>query len=111
MIQKYRMFTSANISPNCDLQPLRLASKLFQSSTLEAETLTPTFDPGSCELDGTHIVVKNSLFSLDVLELWKTYRVRLIRAGEYCAAIRFKLHDLYLKIPKAYSKHKNLWRN
>ena len=97
-------FTSKTISPNCDLQPLRLASKLFQSSTLEAETLTPTFDPGSCELDGTHIVVKNSLFSLGVSELWKPFQIRLIRAGEYCAAItiRFQLHDLFLKIPKAF---------
>ena len=69
---------------------------------MEAETLTPTFDPGSCELDGTHIVVKNSLFSLGVSELWKTFQIRLIRAGEYCAAIRFKLHDLFLKIPKAF---------
>ena len=90
-------FTSKTISPNCDLQPLRLASKLFQSSTLEAETLTPTFDPGSCELDGTHIVVKNSLFSSGVSELWKTFHIRFIRAGEYCAAImiRFKLYDLF----------------
>ena len=81
MIQKYRMFTSANISPNCDLQPLRLASKLFQSSTLEAETLTPTFDPGSCELDGTHIVVKNSLFSLGVSELRKSLQIKVQISG------------------------------